>query len=798
MNINNKKASITKITRPKGSGVVLRERLFSLLDSGRKKPVIWITGPAGAGKTTLVASWIEKRKLPCLWYQVDEGDGDIASFFYYMGLAAKKDAPRHKKPMPLLTPEYLQGVPAFTRRYFEELFRRLRTPSTIVFDNFQDAPSAAFHGIISHGLEVVPEGINVIALSRSEPPAELSRLRANSKMAFIGWNELSFTLKECREFLKVKESSSLPDKTIRQLHGRTEGWAAGLVLMTEMAKTKEIQYSLISELSHEAVFNYFASEIFDKTGHETRDFLLKTSFFPSMSAAAAGQLTGNADAQTILSRLSRAHYFTDWRPLPTPAYQYHPLFREFLQSHAKNVFNPEELNRIQRNTAAILEDEGRIEDSAALFVHAGDWDRLAGIILGNAGSLARQGRTGLLNEWISSLPGDIVHKSPWLLYWAGICRMPFGPAASRVFFEEAFELFQTQNDETGTFLAWGSAVDTFLHEWTNIDRIGFYIEWLKDRVSRGNVFPSPEIGALVAVSMTTAQIMMRTSHAEFQYWTDQSLSLTGAIKDINLRLRAGVNTVQFYVLTGDFTKARVAAGDLAKNAKSPEASPFMKVIAAGMVAFVRIITVELENVPLGVSDCIRLSEETGIHICDDMIFALAVHASLNNGDMPAATGFLEKMKSVIRDGENGKLFLYHMLVSRYLLLCRNAAEAHAHAELALNSVQILAGSCPESSLPEMFFSCYYALAHSAHAEHMNESTDRYLSLAEKAARRAESLILDYMILIARAHFSFESGQQREGVSHLRKAMTLGRKAGIYRHVLVVAAVRHVPSVRCCA
>ena len=114
-----------KITQPKAQNTIQRQRLFILLDKAAQKPITWVYSPAGSGKTTLISSYLDSRKLPCLWYQCDEGDSDLATFFYYMGLAAKKAAPRYKKPLPLLTPEYLTGIPAFTKRYFEKLYSRL-------------------------------------------------------------------------------------------------------------------------------------------------------------------------------------------------------------------------------------------------------------------------------------------------------------------------------------------------------------------------------------------------------------------------------------------------------------------------------------------------------------------------------------------------------------------------------------------------------------------------------------------------------------------------------------------------
>ena len=82
--------TLAKLTRPRLRGVLARERLLTLLDA--RRPAIWIAGPPGAGKTTLVASYLEARDLSGIWYQVDAGDFDPATFFYYLGLAAQKAA----------------------------------------------------------------------------------------------------------------------------------------------------------------------------------------------------------------------------------------------------------------------------------------------------------------------------------------------------------------------------------------------------------------------------------------------------------------------------------------------------------------------------------------------------------------------------------------------------------------------------------------------------------------------------------------------------------------------------------
>ena len=163
-------APIAKITRPRIRGFS-RDRLFGWLDETREYPLTWISAPAGSGKTTLVASYLEANKIPCLWYQVDERDADVAAFFSYLGLAAKKAAPQKRKPLPLLTPEYLQGLSTFTLRYFENLFSRLKLPSILVLDNYQTVPAESlFHEVINRGSARYPTG------SRSSSSAARTRL----------------------------------------------------------------------------------------------------------------------------------------------------------------------------------------------------------------------------------------------------------------------------------------------------------------------------------------------------------------------------------------------------------------------------------------------------------------------------------------------------------------------------------------------------------------------------------------------------------------------------------------------
>ena len=139
--------------------------------------------------------------MPCLWYRIDEGDADVATFFYYMGLAVKRLL-RTRKSLPLFTQEYVRGLNVFALRYFETLYGSLRPGSLVVLDNYERvAEDSSLHEVVSRGMSVLPVTVRVIVISRKGPLPQFVSLQGKDKIGRLGWDD-------CVSASKMRGSSS--------------------------------------------------------------------------------------------------------------------------------------------------------------------------------------------------------------------------------------------------------------------------------------------------------------------------------------------------------------------------------------------------------------------------------------------------------------------------------------------------------------------------------------------------------------------------------------------------------------
>ncbi len=566
-------ATIAKISVPRLFGVVRRARLFERLDENRGRPLIWIEGPPGAGKTTLIASYLEARKIPVLWYQVDGGDLDPAGIFLYLALAAAANLDRADVPLPRLAPDHLADLPAFSRIYFRALFAELPDAVMIVFDNYQEAPpDAPLQVVIRAAVAELPRVSSIVCVSRVGAPPPFSQLVATSAMVSLRWDSLRLTLEETREIAGAK--GVCDDRIVRALHDRSEGWAAGITLMLERVTEVDAGGGELPTGSRESVFNYFAALLLDQASEQARRVLLSVACLPYVPVSVAIALSQNDKAPQVLEFLFRRQLFVDKWAGREPTYRFHALLREFLVARLAQEYSAEDLVDLQRRAASAMDDVGYIDASFDLRVESADWDGAIALICREAATLLNTGRWQTLISWIGDLPSAIRSGNPILLYWLGLSRSSVDPTAAIATFRDALPAFRANGERRGKILCLAGLLNASYPLYSGL---GLSTDWLGELVGELDDMHdvlTPREQLQVWSGLTPQLLFISPWHEKVIELPNRILGLMAEVDDPRVRITAATGALGAVLAMGlafDIGEAIIATyGDLPDR---PEISP---------------------------------------------------------------------------------------------------------------------------------------------------------------------------------------------------------------------------------
>ncbi len=776
--MNERPNTLAKLSRPNLAGILPRDRLYKLLDQGREKSIIWVGGPPGSGKTTLVADYLDTWAPESIWYQVDVGDSDVATFFYYMAGAVPDSAGDRRPALPLFTSEYQGNLPAFTRRYFRELFARLTAPFALVFDNYQEVPSQSrLHEVLRQGLEELPAGGCVIFVSRRDPPRAMARFRANDRMEVIDPDDLKLTRDESDALARLRRPD-LSASDLAMLYDKTRGWAAGLVLLLGRGNGQAPFADMPRDVLPQVVFDYLAGELFDDLDDETRDLMLKTAWFQQFTASMAAGFSGHRDSEEALKRLTRDAYFVIARHgRDETVYQYHPLLREFLLRRADEELSARERSVLQGRAAELLEEVEQIEDAVALRVAGRDWNSLIRIIRQQAETMLAQGRGETLEQWLEALPPRRLQNSPWMLYWLASCRIPFAPRESRRLFEQAYELFLAadERDLTGVLSALTGAMYAILNDLDDMTLLDRWIAEALELTSKIEEFPSLEVEARVTAYTFMSMVFRQPSHPEIEAWGERTAALMHADLSPKLLAEVTLTVTAATVWTGRFHHTEAALQGMRELLERPDIPLVMHATLHNIEAMYYALTGDYDACMSAVATGIELAETHGVRLWRNRTLIFGMGGALGVGDLSKADELAEQLDQRALARRSFDSCIFHYFRGWQAMLENDALGAYQEVRASLRIAR-------EIGLPFFELLCGLSLGQVLIACGDVRKARRTLAEVRGLGQSIQNRLLEYMSFLTFAEIALAAGRPRSGRNALRYALRVGREKG-YTHAL---------------
>lgn len=771
--------SCTKITRPVVSGVLLRERLFKKLETCFACPIIWVSAQTGAGKTSLISSYIESREVPCLWYRVDANDADPITFFHYLRLAALQVSP-NIKDLPILDIQDQSDISSFCHTFFTQLFGQLEKSLIFVLDNFQEIPEdTPLQDHILEAFKWMSEGSRVIITSRKKPSSKYSRLLANRMMTVIHSNDIRFTNEEFFEIASKTDCSDVSPATLRQICEKMDGWIAGLIYLLERVKDNSmIDLQNVDEEILGELFMYFSEEVFDFQDTDIKSFLLKTSLLPYVNAQMAEELTGNPAAKKILSALDHNNAFADKLYLTKGmVYLYHSILKEFLHSKLHNYFSQDEIVKLKREAATLLLGKNHLEEATELIRSSADIEGVKEIILKNASEIILQGRHKVLEQWLTEIPSREISDNPWLSFWHASCLQNSQPLAAREKFQVAFDFFCSRRNMAESFAACVGLVNSIIIEWHDFTRLDPLIYWLESHYDHESSVLSEHARGQVVTCMAAALLIRRPESRDIAKWIERAEKEAKCAQEVNLQIEALLVTGHYYLWMGDQCNCWFILSRIRSLYRLPYVSLITKLKAKLFAAMMYAWYLgDASKCLQSIQEALDIVSSAEIHVLDHMFFVMGASASIIIGDYGSASEIIQRIEDSFDNRRGHCYYCYNYLSSWLSLLRGNNLRAVKHATEALNKAE------------ETGHVYHSALGRFAYAQILFVNGDLKASLEqlaffEETVEATNSSILRYMFLMAKAQILLGCGKEQAGLENLESAMELAHK-GKYRNMLL--------------
>ena len=429
--------------------LVKRPALWRRLDAADTYPVLLVTAPAGYGKTTTVASWLERRQpaggnaSAVAWHSVTPLDNDLPIFCSALvsklceavNRSAVDSGDGFVRTRQLLGTQVVL-VPDHLAAIFCEDSVALSVRMELVLDDYHEIVDASVNLFVQSVLRYLPANLRLLILTRKRLPFSVARLRSQNKLVEIAIQELQLSASESTMLLcnMVGESPLLETLTI--IHQQTEGWAAGVRLIGLALRDRLDESSLRTLLqrgqSIRYISDYLMDEVLAQQPNDIQAFLLRTSLLRELDAASCAVVlddTEGVNSGRFLDYVvSNGLFVVSAVPLGSSmvegVYRYHTIFRRMLQDRLATRLDTFEIAAIHRRIAVHMAKMGDIDFALESWMMANAPELAAAQIERLALSLIDAEAWLTLDRYLAYLPEVLIEERPWLLLariW--ICNM---------------------------------------------------------------------------------------------------------------------------------------------------------------------------------------------------------------------------------------------------------------------------------------------------------------------------------------------------------------------------------------
>ena len=759
-----------KIFRPHLHNAMSRPRLFELLDDVADRPVTAVLAPAGYGKTTLVSSYLESKQVLSIWYSVDEGDIDLASFFAKFTEAVQQATPESRETILQYQAENFLNIKVFTRRYFESVYLRLDQSFHLVFDDIHECITQQWGDVIAMAIEGLPVNGRVFIIGRQALPAQFSRLCLNQQIYTLREKELHFSNDEVIELATIHNITTLSSKQCNKLQEVMAGWGAGLTLLLSRRENID-NVAMYAFDTQEDLQNYFKEEVLRNIDSQTLDVLYRTCYLPDLPIENALLLTQNPQVANILQKLHDQRFFTYRVTNSAIVYRYHPLFRTILMAQGREALSDKDLQQTLDISIDLLEKDHTLEDAVTLLTQLNNVKRLVDFTILHARELLSGNRMQTLMKCLQYIPTDILEASGWLLYWRGMCTVMVRPKMARQDFSNAFDFFRSDLDTTGQCLSIAGIIDSYMFErdeFVSIDPWLIQVENLQEEFDQSA--PPPALNAL-SLNMLSALLHRAPGHQDFDVWLERVERIPMSELPPGLRIKRQLTLILHGIWHGDFHRATRHHGVLESQLKNTPEHVSNILWYTIHCCFLWSTTAHAQLALEVAKEGLARVKEYNLPLMSVGLLMHGTAAALMIHKNEEAKRLLDEAAPFINESGQTHLAFYHMLHTIYSYRNNDNEAAHHHTKASLNAALA-------SGLPFFQGCAHFVCAQLYMLCGDVEKSWYHLNASNNISIQTNNFYQQFQNQLLSAILDWSNGRQDSAICFLKKSLSLAKQYGL--------------------
>lgn len=331
-----------------------------------------VHGPAGYGKSTLLADWRQALLADghkVCWLSLGRQDNDPMQLLSYIafalaagGVSFESEETGVKFRLNDLSERELTSL-------IIHFIAEAKQQVVLILDDFESLEAGVVESVIMPLLEFAPDNLHVSVATRDDSHLKIASLEAKGQAVRIGPAQLRFTPIELHDFLADEYDS----QTIAQFFKVTEGWPVAIQMIRSAIRSDGDIERILGDMRGDAthIAAYLSEEVLSNLDPQLQQFLMDIALVDRVDCEFADNLREQQDSHALFTQAKTL----DALVLPVDdvdaVFRLHPLFREHLYSRL-SVSDPARQRQLHLRAAAWFAERGDLVEAVRHSILAGE------------------------------------------------------------------------------------------------------------------------------------------------------------------------------------------------------------------------------------------------------------------------------------------------------------------------------------------------------------------------------------------------------------------------------------------